>query len=238
MKSSTDLGVLLLHALPLDSRMWQNQLQIMPERTVAPNLYDFGSDIQHWAAKSLSLVPQNRFVVVGCSVGGSCALEVINLVPDRVAAAILIGTKARCDPNPVSHSEACRTVLDQGVAGAWDRYWKPLFGNDEMSGVAQRAREIALDQSKEGLIHGLDAFYARPSREHVVMESTVPIHVVSGNRDEQPGLSYSNRLAGLSSHARLHVIEDCGHYVPMMQSMALNGLIADVVRDADPDSVW
>ena len=42
MKTLTDLGMLLLHALPMDRRMWENQLQIMPGRTVAPNLYDFG----------------------------------------------------------------------------------------------------------------------------------------------------------------------------------------------------
>lgn len=213
--------------------MWQKQFRIMPERTVAPDLYDFGSDIEQWAAKSLSLVSQDRFVVVGCSVGGSCALEVVNLAPDRVAATILIGTKARCDPNPGSHSEARRTVLDQGVAGAWERYWKPLFENDDTSGIAQRAKQIALDQSAERLIRGLDAFYTRNSREHVVIESPTPTHIVTGDRDELPGLSYSRRLAGLSDNARLHVIKDCGHYVPMTQSMALNKLIADVIRDAD-----
>lgn len=53
MKPSTDLGLLLLHALPLDRRMWQNQLQIMPNRTAAPNLYDFGSDLEDWAALRL-----------------------------------------------------------------------------------------------------------------------------------------------------------------------------------------
>ena len=238
MTQSTDLGMLLLHALPLDGRMWQNQLQIMPERTVVPNLYDFGNDINSWAAMSVSHVPQSRFIVVGCSVGGSCALEVINLVPDRVAAVILIGTKARCDPDPISYSEACETVVDQGVAGAWDRYWKPLFESDGISAIAQRAKEIALDQSTKGLMNGLDAFYTRPSREHVVTESKVPIHIVTGDRDELPGLNYSRRLATLSDNARLHVIKDCGHYVPMMQPKALNELIADVIRDADADSVW
>jgi len=233
MKTPNDLGLLLLHALPFDRRMWKNQLQIMPEHTVAPNLYDFGGDIEQWAAKSLGLISQDRFVVVGCSVGGSCALEVTKLAPNRVAAAILIGTKARCDPDPISHSEACRAVLDQGVAGAWERYWKPLFKNDDTSGIALRAKEIALDQSAEHLINGLDAFYTRNNREHVVMESAIPIHVVTGDCDELPGLSYSRRLARLSNNARLHAIEDCGHYVPMMQSMALNNLIYDVVKDAD-----
>lgn len=202
----SDLGMLLLHALPLDRRMWQSQLQVMPNNSVAPNLYEFGRNIEQWAAKSLDLVSQDRLVVVGCSVGGSCALEVINLAPDRVAAAILIGTKVRCDPNPAALSKACRTLKDQGIAGAWERYWKPLFENNDVGDVTQHAKEIALEQSVNGLENGLNAFYTRSSREDVVMDSTIPIHIVTGDRDELPGLSYSRRLAGLSDRARLHVI--------------------------------
>lgn len=218
--------------------MWRSQLRLMPERTTAPDLYDFGNNIEQWAAKSLDLISQDRFVVVGCSVGGSCALELANLAPDRVAAAILIGTKARCDPDPISHAASLGTVLDKGVAGAWERYWKPLFRNDHASGIAQQAKKIALEQSSEDLICGLDAFYTRKSREHVVMESPFPIHVVTGDRDDLPGLKYSHQLAELSKNARLHVVNDCGHYVPMMQSIALNKLIADVVRDTDTNCAW
>ncbi len=213
--------------------MWENQLQIMPKNTIAPDLYEFGSDITQWAAKSLEATSQDRLIVVGCSVGGSCALEVINLAPERVAAAILIGTKARCDPNPASLSDAYRTIEDQGVAGAWERYWQHLFYLEGVDNVAQRAKEIALDQPEEGLVNGLHAFHTRNSREELVAESSIPIHIVTGDRDALPGLSYSQRLAELSDEARLHVIANCGHYVPMMQPMALNGLIADVIREAD-----
>ena len=218
--------------------MWQNQLQIMPKNNVAPDLYKFGNNIEQWAAKSLELVSQDRFVVVGCSVGGSCALEVINLAPDRVAAAILIGIKARCDPNPVSLWQACRIVKDQGVASAWERYWNPLFEGGHAGDAARRAKEIALEQTAQDLENGLNAFYTRNSREDVVIESTIPIHVVTGDCDELPGLSYSRRLAGLSDKVRLHVIRDCGHYVPLMQPTPLNSLISDVLRDADGDWVW
>ncbi|MEM7614589.1 MAG: alpha/beta hydrolase, partial [Pseudomonadota bacterium] len=184
---------------------------------------------------SLDLVSQDRFVVVGCSVGGSCALEVLNLAPERVAAAILIGTKARCDPDPTSLSAACRTIEDQGVAAAWQRYWSPLFEGDEGGKIAQHAKEIALEQSATDLRNGLTAFYTRNSREDVVIASRIPIHVVTGDRDTLSGPNYARRLAGLSNKASFHVIENCGHYVPMMQPKALNRLIADVLRDVEQD---
>lgn len=228
--TTSDIGLLFLHGLPFDSRMWQNQLCIMPQKCVAPNLYGFGNNIRQWAAKSLDLVEQDRLIVVGCSVGGSCALEVINLAPDRVAAAVLIGTKARCDPDPEALCEALEIVKDQGVAGAWYRFWSSRFRNDD---VALGAKNIALEQSVTGLENGLTAFHTRPSREDVVKESTIPIHVVTGDQDTLPGLNYSRRLAGLADQGHFHVIKDCGHYVPMMQPVALNSLISNVIKEAD-----
>ena len=72
-------------------------------------------------------VQENRIVVVGCSVGGSCALEILNLAPERVAATILIGTKARHDPDPVFFREASKIIENQGVKTAWKQLWEPLF---------------------------------------------------------------------------------------------------------------
>ena len=50
-----DLGLLFLHALPLDGEMWAEQMSLIPNHTYAPNLYDFGDDIKIWAQKSLDV---------------------------------------------------------------------------------------------------------------------------------------------------------------------------------------
>lgn len=232
MYPATNIGLLLLHALPLDGRMWDRQVQALPGSVVAPNLYDFGNNLEQWAAKSLKCMQQDRFVIVGCSVGGSCALEVMNLAPDGVAAAILIGTKARCDPDTVSHAEARRKIMVEGVEDAWEQYWKPHFASeDDANGVTQKAKQIAISQSSEALTGGIDSFYTRNSCEHIVAKSTIPMHIVTGDRDTLPGLSYARHLAQLSDNARLHLVANCGHYVPMMQPMALNNIISDAITE-------
>ena len=227
-----DLALLLLHALPLDGRMWSKQMDIAPGRTFAPDLYKFGNRIQDWAASCIELIPHDRFVIVGCSVGGSCALEIMRLAPDRVAGAVLIGTKARHDPDPEALSVSQNTVENEGVAGAWERYWKPLFEQNSDVEVVQIAQEIALAQSNTALISGLKSFHTRESREDVVRESTVPIQIVTGDRDELPGIDYSRRLVRLSKRAQLHIFKNCGHYVPMMQPTKLNRLIANTIAVA------
>ncbi|MEO9517844.1 MAG: alpha/beta hydrolase [Paracoccaceae bacterium] len=232
MTGAPDLALLLLHALPLDGRMWSKQLDIAPGRTFAPDLYKFGNRLQDWAASCIELIPHERCVIVGCSVGGSCVLEIMHLAPDRVAGAVLIGTKARHDPDPEALSAFQNTVENHGVAGAWERYWKPLFEQDGDVEVVQTAQEIACAQSNAALISGLKSFHTRESRENVVRDSPVPIQIVTGDQDKLPGIDYSRRLARLSTNAQLHIFENCGHYVPMMQPTKLNRLIADTIAVA------
>src|SRR5688572_18383674 len=98
------MELLFLHALPFDGTMWASQAQLLPGSTYAPTLYRWGDSIEAWAAAALKLVKGDRLVVIGCSVGGSCALELAAVAPDRVAALVLIGTKAGHRRDPALHA--------------------------------------------------------------------------------------------------------------------------------------
>jgi len=90
MTNREKLELLFLHALPLDGSMWAGQKQLLPGSTYTPTLYPFGDSIEAWAAAALKVAKGDRLVVVGCSVGGSCALELAVAAPERVAALVLI----------------------------------------------------------------------------------------------------------------------------------------------------
>jgi pimeloyl-ACP methyl ester carboxylesterase len=122
-----ELGLLLLHALPLDGSMWASQMDLLPGAVWAPTLYGLGDSIEAWAAAVLQQVPCERLIVAGCSVGGSCALEVAALAPERVAALVLIGAKAGHRPEPALRDTALALLQGEGVEAAWARYWAPLF---------------------------------------------------------------------------------------------------------------
>jgi pimeloyl-ACP methyl ester carboxylesterase len=110
-------GVVLLHVLPLDSRMWRSESWI-PFDFMAPNLYALGDSIEEWAASILSTVGPADVVAVGCSVGGYCALELARQAPDQVRGIILVGTKPEVRPEPAKRDAAVRILETQGVATA------------------------------------------------------------------------------------------------------------------------
>jgi len=221
--------LLLLHALPLDGTMWADQMALLPGATYAPTLYPFGDRIQAWAAKALALAKGNRVIVVGSSVGGSCALEVAALAPDRVAALVLIGTKANRRPDPALLASALQTIDAKGMEAAWHDMWEPLFSHKTSPSTIRDARQIALRQTPEAVSRGVTVFHTRPDREAVLSGFSGPVIVVTGSQDIAPGLKTSEKQARLAQHGSLHVIPDCGHYVAMERPDALNAILRDTI---------
>jgi pimeloyl-ACP methyl ester carboxylesterase len=223
------LELLLLYALPLDGSMWSGQRDILPGSTYAPTLYPFGDSVEEWAVEALKLVKGDRLIVVGCSVGGPCALELAIAAPDRVAALVLIGTKAGHRPDPVLHASALETLQEKGLEEAWRVFWAPLFSSSANSQVISDAKRIALRQSPRDVARGVTAFHSRPSRDQFLSAFPHPLIVVAGADDSAPGPKVSAAQADSAQHGCLHTVPECGHYVPLERPAYLNSILREVI---------
>jgi pimeloyl-[acyl-carrier protein] methyl ester esterase len=222
------LELLFLHALPLDGSMWAAQQRLLPGSTYTPTLYAFGDTVEAWAAEALKMAKGDRLIVVGCSVGGSCALELAAIAPDRVAALVLIGTKAERRPNPTPHP-SLRTVQENGLEEAWKIYWAPLFSRSARSRAVEDGKRITRRQSPQDIARGITAFHTRPSRDRFLATFPRPVIVVSGADDVAPGPVISKAQAESAPSGRLHIIPECGHYVPLERPEALNSILDEVI---------
>jgi pimeloyl-ACP methyl ester carboxylesterase len=229
MSASVEPELLLLHALPLDGSMWAGQMALLPGATYAPTLYALGDSVEEWAAAALTLVKGDRLIVVGCSVGGSCALEVAVAAPDRVAALVLIGTKAAHRPDPALHAYALATLQRKGLEEAWRLFWAPLFSNSAGSWVIEDAKRMALRQSPQDVARGVTAFHSRPSRDQFLAKFPRPIVVVTGAEDIAPAVSAAQ--ARSARQGRLHIIPACGHYGPLERPEVVNTILRAVIAE-------
>ena len=224
-----NLEFLLLHALPLDGSMWAGQMALLPGSTYAPTLYALGDSIEEWAVEALKLVRGDRLIVVGCSVGGSCALELAAAAPDRVAALVLIGTKAGHRPDPALHACALETIQQRGLEEAWRVFWAPLFSRSADSQVVSDAKRIALRQSPLDVARGVTAFHSRAGREQFLSSFPRPAVVVTGADDSAPGVEVSAAQARSAQQGRLHIVPACGHYVPLERTESMNSILREVI---------
>jgi pimeloyl-ACP methyl ester carboxylesterase len=223
------LELLFLHALPLDGAMWAAQSRLLPGATSTPTLYPFGDSIEAWAAAALNIAKGDRLVVVGCSVGGSCALELAAIAPDRVAALVLIGTKAEHRPDPALHAAALQTLQDKGLEEAWKVFWAPLFSRSAPAHVIDDAKRMMLRQSPLDVARGITAFHSRSSRSRFLRTFPRPVIVVTGADDVAPGVSTSKARADSAPHGHLHVVPECGHYMPLERPQILNAILEEVI---------
>jgi pimeloyl-ACP methyl ester carboxylesterase len=188
--------------------MWR---AITLEHDVCPDLYDFGDTLEAWADAVLDLVPSGPLTLIGNSVGGSCAIEVAVRAPERVEQLVLIGTKPGHRPEPELRDAALRTLAEDGLALAWDRYWLPLFA-DPTAELVDVARRSAFAHGPEAIARGVRAFHGRPDRADWLRHFDRPVIIVEGEHDRP---DRGRATAATARFATLHVVPGVGHYVPL-----------------------
>lgn len=198
---------------------------------VAPTLYSVGDSLAGWATAALDMVEPGDLIVVGNSVGGSCALEVANLAPTRVRAMVLIGAKAGVRPEPAFRDEAVRTLREEGVDAAWDRYWAPLFAPGADPEVVARSRTIARGIGIEHHVNGVCAFHNREDRAALLAELDVPVTIVRGQHDRIP--KDPKELAATLRDGRFIEVAGAGHFVPVERPDALVSIVREVLLAVD-----
>ena len=223
------MKLVFLHALPFDGRMWSHTTASLVEEAFAPDLFDLGDSIEEWASAVLDEADSDELIVVGCSVGGSCALEVARAAPEQVAAIVLIGAKADVNPDPRMRDSAIRVLETQGMAAAWRKYWLPLFATTTSAQVIEAARSWAMQQGIDSVVNGVRAFHNRSDLSSVAAGWKRPLIGISGDQDFAPAPSTLRQIATGPNRA-FHLVPGCGHYVSLEQPAAFDKLLAGAIR--------
>lgn len=209
------MRLVLLHALPLDARMWDAVREGCPNSCV-PTLYGLGPSVRDWATAVLSECGSDELLVVGSSIGGSCAFEMARAAPNQVRGVILVGAKASVRRDRRARDGAIQLLRGDGVSAAWDRYWAPLFSSQTGLGVVAACKNIAMQQGVDDLVAGVRAFYDRRDHSEFVKSWKGHLLVVSGADDRTPTpAAVARDIAG--TRARHIIVESAGHYVPLEQ---------------------
>jgi 3-oxoadipate enol-lactonase len=220
--------ILLLHAFPLDARMWEGQVAALEQgeyETVAPNLPGRkpDNDVAHWARRILELLP-GQFVPVGCSMGGYLIFELWRQAAARIPAVVLADTRAGADTPEArqGREETIRLLEEQGFDAFWKLQEPKLFGPAAPPEVVERARAMAAEQPIANLVATLQALAARPDSRETAASMDVPALVIVGEEDVLTPPSESEELSVLLPLSRLVRIPRAGHLTPMEKPREFN----------------
>jgi pimeloyl-ACP methyl ester carboxylesterase len=213
--------VVLLHAFPLDERMWEEQRAVLDGHDViAPRLYGRGKTMDAWA-ESIAAETDGELALVGSSMGGYCALALARLAPERVRGLLLLGARpdADSDERRAGRADTIDLIRAEGAAGLW-RMMLPKLFHDEAA-----ADERLLYRDADGLIGAVEAIRDREDSTEVAHSISGPVRFVIGEFD--PFVSASE----LSSFD-VRELGGAGHLANIERPTEFNELLSDFVQRA------
>jgi 3-oxoadipate enol-lactonase len=228
--------ILLLHAFPLDSRMWdgvRDALEAAGYAVVAPDLPGEPEvAFAAWAHRVLRLV-EGDFVPVGVSMGGYLLFELWRQAPERIRAVVLVDTRAAPETPEAreARDELIMVAGEQGVRAVWGRMREKLLAPAATPDAVSRAEQIALEQPITSIVATLEAIRDRADSRPTLSTIGVPALVVVGDEDTLTPPAAAEEIAAGIPNGRLVLIPGCGHLPPLEKPEEFTSALLDFLEE-------
>ena len=237
-------ALLLVHAFPIDSGMWDQQVADLSGETqvLAPNLPGFGGsagvgDVMSmdaaadFLAEELDRAGVDKAAVCGLSMGGYVAFSLWRRHRDRVAGLMLANTKA--EPDDEAGKEKRRAVAEKARtegSGAIADAPPPLLSEGADPALWDRVKGMIRAQSGEAIAAAALGMGERPDSTPILGEIDVPTTVVVSSADSLIPAAVTEPIATAIPGAELVTLEGAGHLSNLEDpdgfNRALRGLLS------------
>lgn len=229
---SSATPMLLLPGLICDAHIWAPQVAALGvhRKVIAVDGYGESDSLAAMAEQVIATAP-DCFVLVGHSMGGRVALEILRRVPERVAGLGLISTGTHL-PKP-NEAEGRFALLARGVEEGMDALidawlppmvWEP---NHMQPGLMEGLQAMCQKAGLDTYERQIRALLARPEVESLLPNIQCPALVATGAHDSWASPAQHEGFAGIIPNARLVIIPGAGHMVPLEQPDAMTATLVD-----------
>jgi 3-oxoadipate enol-lactonase len=236
-------ALVLLHAFPLNARMWERQLSLANEgwRVLVPQLRGFDGGVEpparsidDYAGDVIDLLDSvhvDEAVVGGLSMGGYIAFAVLRHAARYVHALVLADTKSQADsPEAVEgRKRLLRTVRDKGAAAVADEMIPKLLGETtrrERPDVVERVRQLVLSNSTDAIAGAIGALMTRPDSTPLLATVHVPTLILVGDEDTVTPAENAEQMHRAIAGSELVRIAGAGHLANLEQPELFDAALA------------
>jgi 3-oxoadipate enol-lactonase len=237
--------VLFIHGFPLSSRLWTPVVERLPPgyRMIIPDLRGFGrtpaaaeTSMTSYAVDLEALLHvlsiDRPVVLVGLSMGGYVAFELLRRNPSRVRALVLANTRMAPDTSEQAQGRRATAsrLAREGAAFLADDMAGKLFSPRTPEALRSEWREIMPRTPPEGAGAALLAMADRPDSTETLRRFQGPTLVVAGRDDAIIPVSEAEAMVAIASDGRLEIIEDAGHMTPVEQPDRFAALLTEFLQ--------
>jgi 3-oxoadipate enol-lactonase len=241
--------VVLLHAFPLEGRMFEPQAEALAgfRRLITPDYPGFGRsprapaqpDMRYYAEGVRGLLDRlklDRVVLGGVSMGGYVVFECLRLFPERVYGLVLANTRPEPDSDEIRENRKmmARRVAEEGVEVLIELQLERLLAPDTLENderVVEKVRAMILESNPNGVVAALGAMRERLDSTPLLGEIEVPTLVIGGEED---GISSPEVMGAMaekipdSSHVTL---PNAGHLSNLEAPEGFNAALKEFLEE-------
>ena len=223
--------ILLLHAFPLDGRMWGDQVSDLSadHLMLVPDMPGFGSStraegkpaLEDWARQVIAGCKHfgvERALVAGCSMGGYLAFAMHRLAPEFASGYAFIDTRARPDTQDARRTryEMVERARHEGT-GFLLNVDPPVSARTkrDLPDAMALIRTMTSDATPVGVMAAQRAMASRKDAQATAASIGVPCAVLYGSDDPLIPRADAEALAHAISGATFIEIPGAGHLPPI-----------------------
>ena len=211
--------LVLLPGLLNTRRVFERQIEALSDLAdcVVPELWHH-DNMGAMADATLALAPPS-FALLGFSMGGYVAFEIMRRASQRVERLALMDTQAT--PDSAESTKRRRALLDQTKIGRFHGVQRTLLPqlvhgrhiND--AAIIQPIFDMAREIGADGFVREQSAIIDRADSRRLLVDIAIPTVVIVGRQDQVTPLPRAQEMAADIANARLIVLEECGHMSPL-----------------------
>ena len=240
-------AIVLIHAFPFSSRMWEGQIRALKGnyRVIAFDLRGQGrSDVgdgqftlDFLVDDLISLLNHlhiDRAVLCGLSMGGYVSLRAVERYTDRVLGLILCDTKSEADSNEgkLGRTAAIRTIKRDGVKSFAKTFLTNAFSPTRLADqdLVNAALKIISRNRPLGLCGMLLALAGRTDTSSFLPRIRVPTLILVGEEDKITPPNLSRRMHVAIQGSELRTIPRAGHLSSMENQKQFNWYLLNFLK--------
>jgi len=227
------MALVLLHAFPVDSRMWRPQQSFQP---ITPDVLGIGSldDAADHVARLLDQRGIERAVVGGLSRGGAIALAFARRHAARLSALVLCDTNAGVDDEPSKRGryEMAARLDREGSAFVPDIMLPRLLGDTsfrERAELVEEVRKWILQQDPGAIAAAAIGMAERQDSRPMLASIRVPVLAIAGQEDS--ACESTRSIADKVPNGQFVSIPRAGHLSNLEQPEKFNAALEQFLKE-------
>lgn len=226
------MNLVFLPGFMLNDSLWDDVLPFLDQadQAIFGDLCS-GNSIETIAQANLNKAPES-FALIGFSMGGYVAREMVRQAPQRIQSLILIATSARADDDQqaLQRITAAKNISATNFRGLSQASIKESLGASSANKpeLIEKIRLMGAGLGKDAFI--LQSSIRRTGDLDQLSVIKCPTLVVAGDQDRLRSLDEVTQLQEGIPNSELAVIQDCGHMIPLEQPSLLGPMISGWVK--------